>query len=65
MPDLNKLKEKLTAQRLRNEIAGAFNMHQSQEAKDNFNNEMVSKTWKYQKYTNLKLNRKKDTNFGM
>ena len=49
MTDIDKLKEKLTAQRLRNEIAGAFNMHLSQEEKDNFNNEMINKTWKYQK----------------
>lgn len=65
MTNIDKLKEKLSAQKLRNEIAGAYNMYQSKEAQDNFNNEMVKKLGNIKKYINSKPNLKKETNFGM
>ena len=63
MTNIDKLKEKLSAQKLRNEIAGAYNMYQSKEAQDNFNNEMVKKTWQYQKIYKFETKPKKGNEF--
>lgn len=49
MTNIDKLKEKLTAQRLRNEAQGAWDMKNNKKIQNSFNDEMVRKTWKYQK----------------
>lgn len=48
MTDINKLKEKLTAQ-LPLKVKSAIDMANNGQTQKDFNNEMVSKTWKYQK----------------
>ncbi len=63
MTDINKLKEKLTAQRLRNEAQGVFDIKNNKQVQKDFNDEMVSKTWKYQKRFGFETNPKKGHEF--
>ena len=63
MNDIDKLKEKLAAQRLRNEAQRAWNMINNQQIQKNFNDEMVNKTWKYQKIYKFETNPKKGHEF--
>lgn len=56
MNDLEKLQKKLTAQKFRKEVADAKHMKNSQETQNNFNDEMVRKTWLYQKKYGFEIN---------
>lgn len=63
MTNIDKLKEKLTAQRLRNEAQGVLDIKNNKQVQKDFNDEMVSKTWKYQKKFGFKTNPRKGHEF--
>ncbi len=50
MTNIDKLKEKLTAQRLRDEAQGVLDIKNNKQVQKDFSDEMVSKTWKYLLY---------------
>ena len=63
MTNIDKLKEKLTAQRLKNEAQGVLDIKNNKQVQKDFNDEMVSKTWKYQKKFGFETNPRKGHEF--
>ena len=63
MTDINKLKEKLKTQRLPKEVKAGLDMASNKQNQKDFNNEMVSKTWKYQKKFGFETNPRKGHEF--
>lgn len=63
MTDINKLKEKLKAQKLPPKVKSAIDMANNKQKQKIFNDEMVSKTWKYQKKFGFETNPRKGHEF--
>lgn len=57
------LQKKLTAEKLRQEIQGVYEMSQSKEKRKAFNDEMVNKTWQYQKEYGFEVSPRKGHEF--
>lgn len=60
---LEDLSKKLSAEKFRDELNKAANMVKNKEVQKHFNDEMVRKTWKYQKKYGFETSPRKDHEF--